>query len=573
MKPGPRDWATRLREAARPAVLRSPVLQSANRRRKLITQRPRLVSGLGDPAHGSSGAPLRVLLGTNIGGYLNGLTMEATLAASLRARGHEVHVLLCDSVLPACLECTITRLGTAQRMSRQGPRRLLCPGCFAAGRRTYEEVGATVHSYSSLLEPEDHAEARRVAEATPMDEVTSLTVDGLAIGEHALAGALRFFARATLAGEENAAEVVSRYVEAAVLTARAATRLLRRHEFDVTVFHHGIYVPQGVLGEVARHEGVRVVNWNPAYRARTFIFSHDDTYHHTLLSEPNALWEDLGWDGDREAQILRYLESRWTGAHDWIWFHEHPAADVSEIEKSTGVDFSKPCIGLLTNVMWDAQLHYPANAFPSMLDWIIETVRWFADHPELQLLVRVHPAEITGSVPSRQRVIEELKLQFPQLPANVFLVGPESKLSTYAAMIECDSVIIYGTKTGVELSAVGIPVIVAGEAWIRGKGVTMDVSSVEEYRSVLEQLPLGKRLDEATTRRARQYAYHFFFRRMIPLEFMEPTGGDPVFVCTIDDPSELLPGRSVGLDVVINGILHGTPFIYPADKTPSSSAG
>ena len=32
--------------------------------------------------------------------------------------------------------------------------------------------------------------------------------------------------------------------------------------------------------------------------------------------------------------------------------------------------FRKPVIGLLTNVFWDAQLHYRANAFKDMLDWI-----------------------------------------------------------------------------------------------------------------------------------------------------------------------------------------------------------
>ena len=43
-------------------------------------------------------------------------------------------------------------------------------------------------------------------------------------------------------------------------------------------------------------------------------------------------------------------------------------------------------IGLLTNVSWDAQLHYPANAFANMLDWLVQTCRYFATRPDLQLL-------------------------------------------------------------------------------------------------------------------------------------------------------------------------------------------
>ena len=76
--------------------------------------------------------------------------------------------------------------------------------------------------------------------------------------------------------------ILRRYLESALLTAFATRRLLRALAFSSAVFTHGIYVPWGIVGEVARQEGVRVSNWNVAYRKRRFIFSHDDTYHHTL---------------------------------------------------------------------------------------------------------------------------------------------------------------------------------------------------------------------------------------------------------------------------------------------------
>ena len=126
--------------------------------------------------------------------------------------------------------------------------------------------------------------------------------------------------------------------------------------------------------------------------------------------------------------------------------------------------------------------------------------------------------------------------------------------------LQCDSVIIFGTKTGVELTSFGIPVIVAGEAWIRNKGVTKDASSVEEYLQFLDELPLGQRMDEATTARARRYAYHFFFRRMIPLNMMEPTGGWPPYQVAIDSLNALRPGADAGLDVICQGILQWNVF-------------
>jgi len=127
-------------------------------------------------------------------------------------------------------------------------------------------------------------------------------------------------------------------------------------------------------------------------------------------------------------------------------------------------------------------------------------------------------------------------------------------------------VIIYGTKTGVELTSMGIPVIVAGEAWVRNKGITTDVSSVEDYFNTLDKLPLGHPLDEAATLRARRYGYHFFFRRMIPLEFMEPAEARLLFQLQVSGLDDLQPGRSRGLDIICDGILKGTDFIYPAEQ-------
>lgn len=181
-------------------------------------------------------------------------------------------------------------------------------------------------------------------------------------------------------------------------------------------------------------------------------------------------------------------------------------------------------------------------------------------------MIRVHPAEIRGILPSRQPIVDEIKKAFPRLPKNIFIIPPESQISTYAVMSQCNAVIIYGTKTGVELASMSIPIIVAGEAWIRNKGISLDASSAEHYFRLLDQLPFKAPLDKATVQRARKYAYHFFFRRMIPLEFMEPTSGWPPFKIQLSGLQDLLPGRSGGLDIICEGILKGTDFIYPAEQ-------
>ena len=134
-------------------------------------------------------------------------------------------------------------------------------------------------------------------------------------------------------------------------------------------------------------------------------------------------------------------------------------------------------------------------------------------------------------------------------------------MSTYALMSLCNAAIIYGTKMGVELTSVGLPVIVAGEAWIRNKGLTHDASSPEEYFRILGRLPFSGRLGPDLLARARRYAFHFFFNRMIPLPFIEPKAGYPIFRLKLASLGQLLPGQSQGLDTICDGILGKGPFV------------
>jgi hypothetical protein len=449
---------------------------------------------------------------------------------------------------------------------RHGSKQDLCRVCFEPASRMVQRLGLRLRRYGEFIEAEEKTRAETLAASVPIASIRAYEEHGIAVGEHAWAGALRFYARGDLAGEPQGEAVLRRFFAAALLATAALRRLFATNRYDVAAFHHGIYVPQGVVRDAATQARVRVVNWNPAYRSGCFIFSHGETYHHALMGEPTASWESMAWDDDTSRHVLDYLASRFTGQRDWISFQDPNAVTSAKAADSIALDPAKPIIGLLTNVVWDAQLHYPANAFSSMAEWLVKTIRWFAGRPDLQLLVRVHPAEVKGAIPSRQRVVDLLAEQFSALPPHVVVVPPENPASTYRLMDRCNAVLIYGTKSGVELTSMGIPVIVAGEAWIRGKGVTIDASSEEDYFRILERLPLAGRLPPEQVERARRYAFHFFFRRMIELGPVEGQAGWPPFRLNITGLDDLRPGRHAGLDVVCRGILEDTPFVFEAER-------
>ncbi len=513
-----------------------------------------------------------ILLASSVGGHAAVRELDMVLAIALTLRGARVSFLLCDGALTACEQCTFKMFKSPWQFVEAGPSNH-CQACFGAGDSTYGALGLPVLKYSDFLTKGDKKSASRLAQKTPMADIPDFKFRGLSAGEHAAAGALRFFARGDLSQEETAEPVLRRYFEASLLTAMAMGRLLASRSFRCLSFHHGIYIPQGIIGEVARQSGVRIANWVVAYRKQRFIFSHGDTYHHTLVDEPVGTWDSISWTEKIQQQAMEYLKSRWQGSQDWIYFHENPTEDIERIRQELHFEKSQPSILLLTNVIWDAQLHYRANAFLNMLDWIEQTIRYFSKRPDLNLIIRVHPAEIRGGIPSRQLMAEEIARLFPALPENIRIIGPEKDVSTYALALDCDTAIIYGTKTGVELTSIGIPVIVAGEAWIRNKGLTDDATSPESYFRLLDALPKLQRLPEVTKMRALKYAYHFFFRRMIPLRVVEqiPKTKRP-FTMVADSLESFSDKADPGLGVICRGIIEGAPFVYRAEDEAENMA-
>lgn len=513
----------------------------------------------------AKGGP-KLLMATTVGGNSSLTPMETLFAVALTLRGAEVHFLLCDKTLPACQNAYGTDLETQKKFLESGPA--ICDWCYGCGDKAMQSLGLPVHTIGGLLSVEDRAELDALAENVSVEEMEKYDFEGIAIGESVLSGALRFFGRGDFEGEPYAEAVMRRFFRSGLYSVRALANLYKQENYTHTVVNQGFYVPQGIEVEAAKKYGSRLVCWDISYRQNSITMCHDNTYFRTLQDTSFDAWQAKEWTAELEEEIMEYLVSRWTGQYDWMKFLESGAEDKPEdIARELGLDPSKPVIGLLTNVVWDAAVYYPGNAFPNMLDWLLKTISFFEKRPDLQLLIRVHPAEIKSWQKSRQFAVDEIKKAFPQLPTNIFIIPPESTINTYKAMMGCDSVFIYATTAGLELSCLGIPVVIAGEAWMRGKGVGIDVRSQEQYEDVLDGLPFGSLLSEEDRSAARKFAYHFFMRRMIPIGMLEaqPYDNAPYRIPSLG-LSGFSAGADLGLDIVCDGILTGSDFVYPMEE-------
>ena len=107
--------------------------------------------------------------------------------------------------------------------------------------------------------------------------------------------------------------------------------IIKKNNYEVVVYSHGIYVPHGIINQILKRNKIRSVVYIPSYRKNTFIFSHNDTYHKTMITEPNEKWSSMTLDKKKRQLIEKYLESRRTGQNDWIWFNKDNNFNFDEI--------------------------------------------------------------------------------------------------------------------------------------------------------------------------------------------------------------------------------------------------
>ena len=152
------------------------------------------------------------------------------------------------------------------------------------------------------------------------------------------------------------------------------------------------------------------------------------------------------------------------------------------------------------------------------MEWIIKTVEYFKLRKDLQLVIRVHPAEARADMPANEKIKDALQEKFIKLPENIKLIDGTEKFSSYTLSNISEAVIVYATKLSFELPCFGQNVIICGEAFAKNKGFTLDPETQDEYFKILDKVTYLEKLNEKKIKLARRYSYHFFFRKSMEIK-------------------------------------------------------
>jgi hypothetical protein len=296
--------------------------------------------------------------------------------------------------------------------------------------------------------------------------------------------------------------------------AKALYSYLRVNKPDVAIIPNGTILELGVAYKVCRSLKIPTSTYEfNDQRGSMWLAQNDEI----MQQNTDYLWAQHLKEELKESE-LNQLESLMSsrknaslyGSYMRKW-QKVPSQGESVVREKMGLD-KRPVILLATNVMGDS-LTLGRNIFTkSMTEWIIRTVQYFIEKPEVQLVIRIHPGE---ALVKHGSIHDMIKQTLPELPDHIHLIDPLAEVNTYDLMDVADLGMVFTTTVGLEMAMRGIPVIVAGKTHYRKRGFTFDPDSWVEYFKTLNRIledVQGARLSQEMVDLAWKYTYLFFFK-------------------------------------------------------------
>ena len=306
--------------------------------------------------------------------------------------------------------------------------------------------------------------------------------------------------------------------------ARRMLAYMQKQRPDVVVVPNGSILEFGITYRVARYLGIPVNTYEFGEQdSRMWLAQNDDV----MRQDTSALWAARGktpLTTIEKERIEKLFASR-QGANLWQNFarqwQDAPKVGGSAVRRDLGLD-SRPLVLIPANVLGDS-LTLGRHLFSeSMTEWMTRTIKFFGQHPEAQLVIRVHPGERVGWGLSVYDILLE---RFKEFPENVRVLPADSTINTYDLVDAADFGLVFTTTTGMEMALIGKPVIVSGQTHYRGKGFTLDADSWDGFFELLEKVLQNPRvyyLSEEQVELAWRYAYRFFFEYPQPYPWRVP---------------------------------------------------
>jgi hypothetical protein len=499
-------------------------------------------------------------------GWSSHLAIETVLGHAVLRRGGAPIFAYCGGRLPIC-----------EVMPVEAAPPMPCHSCreYAAG--AIQAAGFDSVALHDVLDVgmSVRIARKRVAGLASVRDCETYIDQGLPLGRLVRISVAWFLSRGTLPDTPEVVNTYCSFLISGTVVARGLRAILERTSPDRVFMLNGTFFAEQIMIALARERGIPFGTYEKGFIHDSIVMTTGTPAAH--LKVPVGMWEsvrDTPLTEDESEAIDTYLGERRRGVGVPNNFWHVRVEDVDRIHRELHLEAGRRMVIMFCNILWDSAVLEREIAFAGMGEWVIQGIHWAERHPEIDLVIRLHPAEIQlRNHPTRERMADHIANHVPVLPGNVRLVHSDDPTSSYVFMDEASLGLVYTSTVGLELAARGVPVLVAADTHYRGRGFTFDPNTEDSYWAEADRLlsnpPDG---DERARIRelARRYAVLLFFRFHNVLAAVTEDGRSSPRI-RADQASDLDPGVDPPLDRVVAGILDGVSTVAPPGSRPKGA--
>jgi len=366
---------------------------------------------------------------------------------------------------------------------------------------------------------------------TPVENVF---IDKETLNAQVLSDTIMYTRRETIDMTDPDVRAAWTYYEAQARKTRAiAMTYLSRHrnDFDLVLVPNGATFEAAQFCQAAKTLGLPVNAFEKFDFRGVRVLNHGD--HFLAFNDVDAAWQHRKELGYHDEPFLSFAvnraltlldERRRASTANWGWaLQKSPNQTVEETLRAAGLQDGRRFVLVCTNVPYDAGYSTLLGLFPSMREWLLQTVRFLLTQTDIHVVVRAHPGEAAaygGKERSEATLADFLGHE------RLAMIPGDQSANTYNLIEKCHFGVVFSSTTGMEMAMLGKSAVVGSTVYYSRRGFTVDSESADAYFTHLRRLTALRDvppLDPGAAKEAALFHFIFHFVMQWPFPYHKPS--------------------------------------------------
>jgi hypothetical protein len=284
---------------------------------------------------------------------------------------------------------------------------------------------------------------------------------------------------------------------------------LEKYKFDYFFVLNGQFANSNLFLKYAKKYSVNYVTYERGNIKNSLIFSKNKNAVPFDMKDL-FLGEEFNINLD---ELYNYLITREKVGNGHVPFFTDTISDIYHIREQLKLNYKNKTFVLFTNLIWDSAVYNQDTIFKNMYEWVVETILFFNDHPQFNLIIRIHPAEqkITWWK-TRYSTMDAILDSGIILNQNIKVINSNEIFSSYSLMEISDVGLVYTSTTGLEMAIENKPVIMSANSNYSGCNLVYEPGSISEY---LELLKINLKPLINQKKRVEKFLYLLYFVKTV----------------------------------------------------------